>query len=507
MKRSALLLELNAFTWLSALKTKYDRRLTLASVPDAEWRAVRARGFDAVWLMGVWKRSPKARQHAFQFAELKADFTRVLPGWKDEDVAGSAYAIGDYRLDPFLGAPSDLEKVRAAVNAAGLKLILDFVPNHVAFDHPWTLKHPDRLVRPTPTERRAHPERFFKPAGGAYLAHGRDPYFFPWTDTAQIDAFSPEARWAMRETLERIALVADGVRCDMAMLVLNDVFKKTWGPCVPAAPRTEFWEEVLGPVKEKHPRFTAIAEVYWNLGQKLLSLGFDYIYDKTLYDRFIEGDAARIREHLHDSAADQERQLRFVENHDEPRLFRAFGHEKGLAAQAAVMTLPGLKLVHQDQEKGYLDRVPVQLRAFTGPDLTRVAGPSGGSAYAAGFVPDELARVLTFASDLVLSEGSWHLLTPHEAWPGGQEHHTVLAWIWTRGHAFRLIVVNYGPQPAQARLRLPEACLIPAEVELEDAPTGQVYRRSTQELRAEGLYVRLDGWKYHLFAVREGCPV
>jgi hypothetical protein len=489
MKRSAFLLELNAFTWLSALKAKYGPRLTLAAVPDAEWRAVRARGFDSVWLMGVWKRSPKAREHAFRFAELKADFTRVLPGWKDEDVAGSAYAIGDYRLDPYLGAPSDLEKVRGAVNAAGLKLILDFVPNHVAFDHPWTLKHPDRLVRPTPTARRAHPERFFKPAGGVFLAHGRDPFFHPWTDTAQVNAFSAEARWAMREILERIALVADGVRCDMAMLVLNDVFKKTWGPCVPASPAQEFWSEVLGPVKEKHPRFTAIAEVYWNLGQKLLSLGFDYIYDKTLYDRFIEGDAARVREHLHDSAPDQERQLRFVENHDEPRLFRAFGAEKGLAAQAAVMTLPGLKLVHQDQEKGCMERVPVQLRAFAEP-----ARP--------GFVSDELDRVLKFAADPVLSDGSWHLLTPHEAWPGGQEHHSVLAWIWTRGHAFRLIAVNYGPGTAQARLRLPEACLGPAEIELTDAATGQSYHRLTPELRAEGLYVRLDGWKYHLFSAR-----
>lgn len=489
MKRNAFVLELNAFTWLSALRREHGPKLTLASVPDAEWRTVRDRGFEAVWLMGVWKRSPKARLHALKFAELNADYARVLPGWTPDDVGGSAYAIHEYRLDPFLGGPSDLERVRERLNAAGLKLILDFVPNHVAFDHPWTIQHPDRFIRPTPTARREHPERFFKPAGGAYLAHGRDPYFYPWTDTAQIDAFSAEARWAMRDTLERIALVADGVRCDMAMLALNDVFKKTWGSCAPAAPPAEFWDDVLLPVKQKHPRFIAIAEVYWNLGQKLLSLGFDAVYDKSLYDRFVEGDASKVREYLHDPVEDQERQFRFVENHDEARLFRAFGRERGLAAQASTLTLPGWKLVHQDQEAGLPDRVPVQLKRFASP------GPGTGDADARS----ALERVLRFGSGPVIEGGRWHLLQPHEAWSGAAAHRNVLAWIWVRGAEFRLVAVNYGPGVAEARLRLPEAVLRGPEIVLRDDATDLSYPRLSAALRSEGLYIRLEPWRYHLF--------
>jgi hypothetical protein len=493
MKRNALLLELNAFTWLSQMKRKYGARLTLAKVPDAEWMAIRARGFDAVWLMGVWKRSPKAREHSFKFAELKADFTRVLPDWKDEDAAGSAYAIHDYRLDPYLGAPSDLARVRAKLNAVGLRLILDFVPNHVAMDHAWTLKHPGHLIHPTPTARRAHPERFFKPAGGAYLAHGRDPYFYPWTDTAQINAFAPEARKAMRAILERIAEVADGVRCDMAMLALNDVFKKTWGDCAPTPPPTEFWTDVLCPVKAKYPGFTAIAEVYWNLGQKLLSLGFDTIYDKTLYDRLVQGKAELILQHLHDSSLDQEVQLRFVENHDEPRLTTAFGGAaRGLAAQAAVLTLPGIRLVHQDQSEGLLDRVPVQLRRFADP--ASLAAPADRTA-----ARQALDRVLAFASGPVIEGGAWHLLIPHEASPGLKGHENLLAWIWVRGQDFKLAVINYGPAAAEARIQLPESCLHGGSIMLTDAGTGEHYPRDTAVLRSEGLYVRLEAWKYHLF--------
>lgn len=493
MKRNALLLELNAFTWLSAMKRKHGRRTTLATVPDAEWDAVHGRGFDAVWLMGVWKRSPRARLHAFRFPELKADFARVLPGWTEDDVAGSAYAILDYRLDPYLGAPADLARVRKKLNDRGLKLILDFVPNHMAFDHPWTLKHPDRLVRPVPTERRAHPERFYKPAGGAFLAHGRDPHFGPWTDTVQVNAFSPDARSSLRAILERIAGVADGVRCDMAMLVLNDVFQKTWGPCVPAAPPAEFWTEVLRPVKLRYPGFTAIAEVYWGLGQKLLSLGFDYIYDKTLYDRFLEGDTRRIREYLHDTSADQELQLRFAENHDEPRLTRAFGGAgRGLAAQAAILTLPGLKLVHQDQDAALTERVPVQLRSFADP-ASLSAEPDRAQAREA------LDQVLAFAGGPVTEGGAWHLISSHEAWPGSDAHRNVLAWVWTRGREFRLIAVNYGPAESQARLTVPEAGLHDAQLELLDLRGGRRYRYGSDEIRANGLYVRLEPWQYHLF--------
>ncbi len=486
MVHPALILELNAFTWLSALRSRTGRKLTLATVPDSEWRSIRDRGFDAVWLMGVWKRSPKAKQSALKHSELKTEYARVLPGWIPDDVGGSAYAVADYVLDPFLGPPKDLAAVRGKLNALGLKLIVDFVPNHVACDHRWTLKYSDRFVRPTPAARRTNPERFFKPAGGVYLAHGRDPYFTPWTDTAQVNAFSPDARAAMRRTLEAIARVADGVRCDMAMLMISDIFKKTWGDCVPAPPPTEFWDDVLAPVKRQFAGFTAVAEVYWGMGQKLLSLGFDAVYDKALYDRFAEADAGRICEYLHDAQEDQERQVRFVENHDEPRMVAMFGRDRGLAAQAATLTLPGVKLFHQDQEKGFLRRIPVQLkRFFEEPEDAAVFRATG--------------RLLNFIKHPAFRGGRWHLLHPHPGWPESTAHRNLIAWVWTRGSDFALAVVNYGPQRAAGRLQLPESCG-GGRKRLRDWADDAVYEREGSELTGEGLYVDLPPWKYHLLA-------
>lgn len=482
----SLMLELNAFTWLSALRSRTGKKLTLASVPDSEWRTLRDRGFDAVWLMGVWKRSPRAKQSALKHAGLKAEYARALPGWIADDVAGSAYAVADYVLDPFLGPPKDLAAVRSKLNKLGLKLFVDFVPNHVACDHRWTLKSFDRFVRPTPSARRAHPERFFKPAGGVYLAHGRDPHFVPWTDTAQINAFSPDARAAMRRTLETIAGVADGVRCDMAMLLLSDIFKKTWGDCVSAPPKAEFWSDVLAPVKRQFPDFTVIAETYWGTGARLLALGFDAVYDKTLYDRFVEGDPEVIREYLRAAPEDQRPNLRFAENHDEPRMVAKFGRDRALAVQAATLTVPGLRLFHQDQEKGFLNRVPVQLKRFAAEAEDAVVFRATG-------------RLLNFLRLPAPAGGRWHLLEPQPAWPGSAAHRNILAWIWTRGEDFALVAVNYGSERGSARLRLPASCGGGIR-QLRDWADDAVYERQGAEMTGEGLYVDLAPWKYHLFA-------
>lgn len=494
MISNPLLLELNAFTWMSGLKARYGSKLTLATIPDSEWRAIRERGFDAVWLMGIWKRSPRARQMALNIPELKTEYNRILPGWIPEHVGGSAYAIYDYTPDAFLGSWKDLAKLKAAMNQAGLRLILDFVPNHLALDHRWTLRHPDRLVRPTPTARRKHPEWFFKPAQGVFLAHGRDPNFSPWSDTVQINAFSADARKAMRQVLENIAEVSDGVRCDMAMLEVSDIFKKTWGDCVssPAsAPKKEFWEDVLLPVKANFPEFKAIAECYWGMGQKLLSLGFDAVYDKMLYDRLLEGNVGKIRERLHDSQRDQETQLRFVENHDELRATAAFGREKALAAQAVTFTLPGLRLFHQDQERGLRDRVPVQLKTF-------FRGPTDEP------FQDATRSLLEFARQPVFHGGRWRVIAPHEAWPGSADHRSILSWIWTRGRDFVLVAVNFAPDRGIARLRLPEDSLPAETVTFRDHADGALYERQAAEMTGEGLYVDLGPWKYHLLAPAKG---
>ena len=114
------------------------------------------------------------------------------------------------------------------------------------------------------------------------LARGRDPYFAPWPDVIQLNAFAPAMRAASLETLSSIAAQCDGIRCDMAMLLTNAVFSTTWGERAGAQPDADFWVQIIGELKSRHPQLRLFAEVYWDYEWKLQQQGFDFCYDKKL---------------------------------------------------------------------------------------------------------------------------------------------------------------------------------------------------------------------------------
>ena len=128
-------------------------------------------------------------------------------------------------------------------------------------------------------------------AGGGVLANGRDPYFAAWPDVVQLNAFSPDLRAAVIATLSSIGEQCDGVRCDMAMLMMNDTFERTWGERAGPRPEADYWPTVIPAVKTTHPEFVFMAEAYWDLEWALLEQGFDYCYDKRLYDRLVHDGA------------------------------------------------------------------------------------------------------------------------------------------------------------------------------------------------------------------------
>src|SRR5262245_56808079 len=157
-------------------------------------------------MMGVWERSPRAREIGLKHPDLVAEYTCVLPDWTPDQVPGSPYAVNRYSVDSRFGGREGLAAFRQELKDLGPGLILDFVPNHVAVDHPWTVECPDCLVRGTQELAASQPGTYFKcPENGLIFGHGRDPYFPAWTDTAQIDAFSPAARDHARDTLLDIA--------------------------------------------------------------------------------------------------------------------------------------------------------------------------------------------------------------------------------------------------------------------------------------------------------------
>lgn len=478
-----IIYEIPTWAWLNELSARYREPITLANVPAPEWDALAVLKIDAVWLMGVWTRSPAGVRIANDDPVLQAEFRAALPDWKPEDNVGSAYCIKEYVVDPRLGGAAGLDIARRELAQRGLRLILDFVPNHVAVDHRWVMEHPEYFIRGTRDDLVRAPHEFFE-AHGQILAHGRDPNFPPWRDVAQVNAFAPALRAAARETLHTIAAQCDGMRCDMAMLLLNQVFARTWGERAGPPPATEYWEELIPAVRAQNPDLIFIAEVYWGLEAELLRLGFDYCYDKGLYDRLVQENAAAVRAHLMAMATYQEHLVRFIENHDEPRAAATFSPQKERAAAVAFATLPGAKLFHDGQLEGRRIKLPVFLarRALEPRDYALEA-----------FYRALLKAIHT---DL-FHEGEWRLCE-HHGWSDNPSFQNIVAWCLRRGEARAVVVVNLSAQRSQAMIKLPWTDLAGRIWRLDDPLNGDVFVRDGNQLQAEGLYVDLDAWRFHV---------
>jgi hypothetical protein len=488
--RNPAVYEINTWVWLNALSRATGRRIGLADVPDDALAPLADHRFDAVWLMGVWARSPGARDVARTLPGLQDEYRRALPDVTLGDVVGSPYAVAQYRVDPALGGDKGLATLRRRLARRGLRLILDFVPNHVAIDHRWITEAPDRLLQGDEGAMAAAPQNWFRrDVGGRArgFAHGRDPYFDGWSDTVQIDYRRADTRRAMRETLATIADRADGARCDMAMLAVHDVFLRTWSGTFDEA-GVEFWPEAIAHVKKDHPDFLTMAEVYWDLEWTLQQQGFDDTYDKRLYDRLVHGDAAGVRAHLRADLAYQERLVRFVENHDEPRAMTACGPSRARAAAVVTLSLPGLRLVHEGQMEGWRRKLPVQL------------GRRAAEATEPG-LPELYRRLLIALGDRVFHDGAWRLLEPREAWPGNPSHDGFVLHQWSFDGVFRLVAVNLSGTAGQcfAPLALPH--LGEGRWHLRDLLGTAEYVRDGADLAARGLHLDMPAHAFHLFAV------
>ena len=322
------------------------------------------------------------------------------------------------------------------------------------------------------------------------LARGRDPYFPPWPDVVQLDAFSPALRAATADVLADIAGQCDGIRCDMAMLMTNQVFARTWGGRTGPAPDAEFWPAVLGALRARHPETVMIAEAYWDMEWDLQQQGFNFCYDKRLYDRIIGQDASAIRDHLHADLNYQSRLVRFLENHDEPRIASCLPADAERAAAVAIATLPGATLWHEGQFEGRRVRPPVFLsrRPDEAADL-------------------ELARwyhrLLAAVDSHQVRAGGWRLRQA-SGWPDNQSCANLVAWSWAgnRNGDRHLVVINLSGQPAQARIPLDWPDLPGRAWRLTDILGPSVFKRDGGELASPGLFVDLGPWQFHLLALQ-----
>jgi hypothetical protein len=485
--RHPALYQINTRVWLTDLSRARGRPATLDDVPDSELDRLAGLSADWIWLLSVWSTGPAGRRISRENPEWRREFQATLADLREEDIAGSGFAITGYTASPALGGDSALARMRERLRARGLRLMLDFVPNHTAIDHPWVEAHPEYYVAGTEADLAKAPQNYLRvqrKRGSLILAHGRDPYFDGWPDTLQLDYSNPATQVAMIGELLKIGGQCDGVRCDMAMLALPDVFERTWGRRAPL-----FWPDATRRVRERAPGFRFMAEVYWDLEWTMLQQGFDYAYDKRLYDRLRDGHARPVREHLCAGLDYQIRLARFMENHDEPRAAASF--PAGMREAAAIVTFlsPGLRFFHQGQFEGRTKRIS--------PHLVRAPMETVDAT-----IERFYGKLRTVLAQPVVRDGQWRLLECAAAWDGNGTWDDFIAWSWeTPDGPRRLVVVNYAGHQGQCYVRLPFPDLEGRSVSLRDLMSPASYDRNGGELLARGLYLDLPSWGYHVFDV------
>ena len=462
-------------------------------MPDAELDRIAAQGFDWVYFLGVWSTGEAGRQVSRSNPEWRHEFAALLPDLEERDICGSSFAVTAYAVHPAMGGDAALERLRAAAARTRPAADAGLRPQpHGA--GPSLGAGTARAFRSRRARRcwQREPGNYVAvetAAGPVVLAHGRDPYFPGWPDTLQLDYGNPATREAMRGELLAAASLCDGLRCDMAMLILPEVFQRTWG--VAAEP---FWPGAIQAVRAARPDFVFMAEVYWDLEWTMLQQGFDYAYDKTLYDRAVGRNGRGIREHLRAGLDYQRHLVRFLENHDEPRAAGTFPWEVHQAAAVLAFLTPGLRFFHQGQFEGRRKRVSIHLnRAPAEP-----ADPAVGAFY---------GRLLRGAE---APGAARRRLAPARADRGlaGQRELGRLRLLRLGGRG-RRAPAGRGELPAEpgAVLRQPA---IPGAgrpvADLIDLLGPARYRREGDALTGRGLYLDLPPWGFHLFGLEAAEP-
>jgi hypothetical protein len=481
------LYQVNSRARLNELARGLGQPATLDDISDEELDHWAELGFNWVWLLSVWQTGAAGQALSRTRPEWRKAFAETLPDLCEEDIAGSGFAITAYTVHRDLGGDAALARLRERLRRRGLRLMLDFVPNHTALDHPWALHHPEYYVHGGPSDLARAPDNYTcikRRDGDVVLAHGRDPYLPGWPDTLQLNYGNPATQEAMLGELLKIAGQCDGVRCDMAMLILPEDFQRTWGiACEP------FWPRAIERVRQQVPDFCFLAEVYWDLEWTLQQQGFDFTYDKRLYDRLRGCRARPVREHLKAGLDYQSKLARFLENHDEPRAAVTF--PDGFHQAAAVITYltPGMRFFHEGQLEGRKKRLSPHLARRpdepTDPDIAKL-----------------YERLLAMLRQPLVREGQWQLLECSPAWDSNWTWDCFVAFAWQGSGEQRLLAaVNYAPNQSQCYVRLPFADLGQHSWRLSDLLNDAIYDREGSDLQSRGLFLDMGPWKAEVFSM------
>lgn len=480
------LYQINTRVLLSSL----GQDATLDHVPDPLLDRLAAKGFDWVWFLGVWGIGPTGRAISRSLPAWRKEFSQVLPDLRDSDICGSPFAVTGYHVDPALGGEQALARLRERLHKRGMKLMLDFIPNHVGHDHPWSVSHPEFFFSGSDSLLVKDPQRWVRAPCGGIFALGRDPNFPGWPDTLQLNYYCPELREAMLDELLSVSARCDGLRCDMAMLLEPEVFARTWGEFSGDASSELplFWPDAISAVRAEHPEFLFLAEVYWGYEWKLQQHGFNYAYDKTLYDRLLSLKAPEVKRHLIAPLPYQQKLARFLENHDEVRIAAKLPLAAHRAAAAITYLAPGLRFFFDGQFEGKRQRVPVHLcRAPQEKIVPEIV--------------EFYKTLLPIVQSLPCRIGSWNMLDACPAWLENPTHENFICYLIEHPLDHLLLVVNYASYRGQCLVKLPHRGWLDGSVTLRDRLSQERLQHSAAELQSTGLHIDLPEWGVRLFSL------
>ena len=395
----------SVYVWLHQLSVHYHRLIErLDQIPDEELDLFARRGFNALWLIGVWERS-RASQRVKQ-----------LTG--NPEAAASAYSLLDYTIAEELGGEGAYLNLRDRAWARGIRLASDMVPNHMGIDSRWMIQHPDWFLTlpysPFPSYSFNGPDlssdgrveikiedHYYNRSDAAvvfrrldrwtgdtrFIYHGNDGTSFPWNDTAQLDYLKPEVREGVIQTILHVARLFPIIRFDAAMTLTKQHYQRLWFPqpgtggAIPSraehgmskpdfdrAMPNEFWREVVDRVATEVPGTLLLAEAFWLLeGYFVRTLGMHRVYNSAFMNMLRDEENANYRTVIKNTLQfDPEvlkRYVNFMNNPDERTAVDQFGKgDKYFGVCTMMATLPGLPLFGHGQIEGYTERYGMEYR-------------------------------------------------------------------------------------------------------------------------------------------------
>ena len=398
----------NVLVWLDQLSADSPKPLTrLDEIPDAEFERLSKRGFTALWLIGMWRRSRASK--------------RIKHLCGNSGAEASAYSLTGYEISPELGGEKALEALRIRAGRHGIRLASDMVPNHTGIDADWIYEHPEYYLQ---TEHSPYPsysfsgenlsaregfetyleDHYFDKSDAAvvfkhvqtasgqvrYIYHGNDGTHMPWNDTAQLNYLNPELRERIIRTIVEVARQFPIVRFDAAMTLAKEHIRRLWFPepgkggSVPSRAEhalseehfqqllpKEFWREVVDRTAIEAPDTLLLAEAFWMMeGYFVRTLGMHRVYNSAFMNMLKNEENEKYRQTLQNTLEfDPEilkRFVNFMNNPDEETAVAQFGSgDKYFGICTMLATMPGLPMFGHGQIEGFSEKYGMEYsRAF-----------------------------------------------------------------------------------------------------------------------------------------------